>query len=53
MEARVELAHSGDRTWTSCTQERTFVGAANAEAIATMMNLIDGRMLSFDRKTIE
>jgi len=30
MEARVELVRSGDRTRTSCTHERTCVGAANA-----------------------
>jgi len=30
MEARVELVRSGDRIRTSCTQERTCVGAANA-----------------------
>jgi len=30
MEARVELVRSGDRTQTSCTHERTCVGAANA-----------------------
>jgi len=30
MEARVELVCSGDRTRTSCTHERTCVGAANA-----------------------
>jgi len=32
MEARVELVRSGDRTRTSCTHERTCVGAANALA---------------------
>jgi len=30
MEARVKLVRSGDRTRTSCTHERTCVGAANA-----------------------
>jgi len=51
MEARVELVCSGDRTWTSCTHERTCVRAANA--LTNRASHTDNDVIIWQEKEIE